>query len=157
MSKITIRVEATARADPETAFALLKDGATWPAWSLFTGYELERPGSPDPLGVGCVRVFITPVSRVREEVVELAAGRRLAYVLLSGLPLREYRAHVDLTPRSDGSCQIAWTSSFRPDPAWMGWFWRWFMRRTMRQVAGQLASAAERASAAAPRSTGPIR
>jgi hypothetical protein len=145
MSEVVIEVGAKSRANPEAVFALLKDGATWPEWSLFTGFALEAPAAPDPLGVGCIRVFSTRYTRAREQVVELVPGVRLAYTLLSGLPLRDYRAVVDLIRERDGGCRIRWGASFRPDPAWTGWFWRRFMRWTLRQVAEQLAAAAERA------------
>jgi hypothetical protein len=57
--------------------------------------------------VGAIRVFITKVSRAREEIVELIPDRRLSYVLLSGYPFRDYRADVDLEPTGDGGTVIS--------------------------------------------------
>ena len=147
MPEIIIHAEAMSDADPDTLFALLKDGATWPTWSLFTGFELEAPGVSDPLGVGCIRIFRTRVTRVREQVTEIEAGRRLGYVLLSGLPLHDYRAVVALARVPGGGCHIQWTASFRAASRWTDWFWRWFMRRVLRAVARQLASAMDRCAA----------
>lgn len=142
MRQIEVSAEAETRASPARVFALLKDGSTWPQWSMFDAYELERPGREDPLGVGSIRVFMTKVSRAREEVVELEPDRRLSYVLLSGLPFTDYRADVDLEPRPDGGTRIRWRSRFGAKQAGTGWFWAWFMTRTLRSVAEQLARGA---------------
>src|SRR5579883_514080 len=143
MGKIEIRAEARSKADAARVFALLKDGATWPRWSLFDGFELERRGRSDPLGVGAVRVFTTKISRAREEVMEIVPDRRLSYVLLSGFPLRDYRADVDLEALPGGGTLIRWQSSFYVKHAGTGWFWRLFLRKAIGDVARQLARAAE--------------
>jgi hypothetical protein len=39
----------------------------------------------------------------REEVVELTPNRRVSYVLLSGLVIRDYQAFTDLEPDGDGT------------------------------------------------------
>jgi hypothetical protein len=142
--RMRVAATATSQADPATVFALLKDGSTWPDWSMFDSFELERPGRDEPYGVGAVRVFITRVSRAREEVVELVPDRRLGYVLLSGFPFRDYRANVDLAPMQGGGTSINWRASFNPKYFGTGWFWRLFMTRVMAMIAAQLAAAAER-------------
>jgi hypothetical protein len=44
-----------------------------------------------------------------------------AYELLSGLPIRDYRAGVTLAPAAEGGTAIRWRSSFRPGfPARVG-------------------------------------
>ena len=143
-----VRIVATAKssADPGAVFALLKDGSTWPGWAIFDAFELERPGRHEPYGVGAIRVFITNVSRVREEVVELIPDRRLSYVLLSGFPFREYRADVDIDRTNGGGTSISWCASFYPKHFGTGWFWRLFMKRILATMATQLASAAERSA-----------
>jgi hypothetical protein len=95
-----IHVSATAqsRAPAATVFALLKDGTTWPSWTMFDAFELERPGKEEPMGLGAIRVFSTALTRSREETVELVPDRRLSYALLSGFPFTGYRADVDLSP-----------------------------------------------------------
>jgi hypothetical protein len=96
---------------------------------MFDRFELERPGRDEPFGVGAIRVFITKVSRAREEIVELVPERRLSYVSLSGLPLRNYRADVDIAPEASGGAVIDWRASFEPKHFGTGWFWRLFMAR----------------------------
>jgi hypothetical protein len=141
------RVNATARsqARPEQVYALVRDGSTWPAWSPLDSFELERPGETEPEGLGAIRVFRTkrfpkPVVS-REEIVELVPNRRLGYVLLSGLAVRDYRAFVDLEPDGDGT-RIRWHSTFRPVVPGTGWLYRRALQRIMTECARGLAARA---------------
>jgi Polyketide cyclase / dehydrase and lipid transport len=143
MRAIKVAAMATSRADPGTVFRLLKDPVTWPLWGMFVSGELQRPGDSDRLGVGAVRVFRTRVSVATEEVVELVPDRRLSYVLLSGLPLRDYRADVDLAPLPDGGTSIGWQSSFDVQYPGTGWFWRMVISRVLKGTAQSLAAGAE--------------
>lgn len=143
MSAIKVAATATSRADPGKIFSLLKDPVTWPRWSMFKSGELQRAGRGDRLGVGAIRVFRTPTSCAIEEVVELIPDRRLSYVLLSGMPFRNYRADVDLAPLPDGGTSIRWQSSFYAKYPGTGWFWRMVMNRVLRNTAEKLAAGAE--------------
>jgi len=143
-----IAVEAFSPAAPTHVFALLRRAETWPTWSLFETFTLERAGYDEPLGVGAIRVFSVWFTRTREEVVELVPDRKLAYVLLSGLPLRNYRAEVLLALLDTGGTMIHWSASFDARFG-TGWFWRAFMRRILAKIAAQLAYAAEAQAARA--------
>ncbi len=85
-------------------------GATWPVWSPIESFELEQEGPDGGESLGAIRVFRTGRATSREEIVELEPDRRFSYALLSGLPLRGYRADVDLEPR-DGGTAIHWHST----------------------------------------------
>lgn len=136
---------ATTAADAATVYALLRDGATWPTWSPLGSFELERPAAPDdPEGVGAVRHFRTGRTHSHEEIVELVPDRRLSYVLLAGLPLRDYRADVDLTPQGDGTTRIRWHSTFKAKVPGTGWFYRLVLGRFVGQVVDGLAAYAAR-------------
>ena len=117
MGRQDIDVTVTTCADPATVYALLRDGASWPSWSPIGSFELERPAADEPEGwARCASSappsrWASPVSR--EQIVELVPDRRLSYVLISGLPIRDYRADVDLTPDRDGGTAIRWHSTFR--------------------------------------------
>jgi uncharacterized protein YndB with AHSA1/START domain len=140
-----IRVGAVARsrATPVAVFSLLKNNDTWPQWSLFDSSELERAGNDERLGVGAIRTFSTRVSKTREQVTELIPDQKLSYVLLSGLPLRNYQAVVHLSSPESGITLLSWTASFQCRYG-TGWFWRIFMNHTLSKVAMQLAAAAEK-------------
>jgi hypothetical protein len=133
---------ADSRAAPGAVFALLKDSAGWPRWSMFVSSGLERPGDAEPEGVGAIRTFATQVSRTRELVTKLVPDRQLSYHLLSGFPFRNYHADVVLTPLSEGT-RIDWTATFLCRYG-TGWFWRTFMNRALSDMARKLAATAER-------------
>jgi hypothetical protein len=143
------RIETSARstADPQTVYDLLVGGATWPAWSPLQSVTLERP-SPEPPpgashgrgeGLGAVRVFRTGRTTSREEVVEVVPARRFSYSLLSGLPLRGYRANIDLTP-VEGGTTIHWRSTFTPRVPGTGWIYRWALGRFIQRCVDGLAA-----------------
>jgi uncharacterized protein YndB with AHSA1/START domain len=140
--RYSIVAKARTEASASTVFALLKDGSTWPRWTMFSAFHLERPGYDEPSGIGAVRVFTTPFTKAREEIVELVPNRRLSYLLLSGLPLQNYRAEVDLEPLGGGATMIVWRATFETKYPGTGWFWRWLLGRVIKRVAEDLASAA---------------
>ena len=51
-----------------------------------------------------------------EQILEAKEGRRLAYTVVAGIPVRNYRADVTLTPDGDGT-HIRWEASWDPTPA----------------------------------------
>jgi hypothetical protein len=156
MTKKSIDVTVESAAPPAAVYALLRAGETWPTWSPITSFELERPADHEPEGVGAVRIFRTvqPLRNVttsRERIVELVPDRRLSYVLLSGLPLSDYRADVDLTPNGSGTT-IRWHSTFDPAVRGTGWFYRAVLGAFIRRCAQGLAA---HASTVQDRSTRP--
>ncbi len=145
MARQSLVVEARSDASPETVFAILADTEGWVRWSRKTkSAVLERPGSTEREGVGAIRVFQNGRTTSREEVVEYEPPRRFVYTLLSGLPLRDYRAEVDLTPDGTGT-RIRWASSFEPKRRGTGWIYRNALRVFIRQTATALAEFAAKA------------
>jgi hypothetical protein len=113
MGRQRIEYHATTTADPATVYALLRDGAGWPTWSPIESFELERPGTREPEGLGAVRLFRSGRVTGHDEIVELIPDRRFSYTHTSNLPIRNYRADVDLEPISRGTA-IRWVSAFDP-------------------------------------------
>jgi Polyketide cyclase / dehydrase and lipid transport len=144
----TIDVRAQSRADADTLYALLTDGASWPAWSPIGSFELERPGDSAREGLGAIRVFRTGRTNSRERLVELVPGKRLSYALLSGLPLRGYRADVDLTPKGAGT-EIRWHSTFTAKVPGTGWLYRLALGRFIQRCANGLAARGDAITSAA--------
>jgi uncharacterized protein YndB with AHSA1/START domain len=151
MGKNTVDVRTTSTAAPEAIMALLTDGASWPKWSGHDSFELVEPapeGAPGGReGLGAVRVFHRGRVASKERVVELIPGRKLSYELLSGLPLSNYHADVELTPLPDGGTEIHWSSSFNPERRGTGWFYAMVLTTFIKRAATNLAArAAETAS-----------
>jgi uncharacterized protein YndB with AHSA1/START domain len=113
MGRQRIEKTATTTADPRTVYELLRDGASYPVWSPIESFELEREGEDEPEGIGAVRVFRSGKVTGRDTIVELVENRRLGYTHVSNIPVKNYRAHVDLTPTGEGT-EIRWVSQFEP-------------------------------------------
>jgi uncharacterized protein YndB with AHSA1/START domain len=137
-------IVATARsaASPERVFAVLEDGPGWKDWAGFPLAEYEREGTPGPHGVGAVRRLGNRFASTREEVVAYDPPRHFAYRILSGLPVKEYRADVTLTPDRTGTT-IDWASTFVPKVPGTGWLLAPFLRMFLRLFARALARHAE--------------
>lgn len=135
------RIDRSARSSAEatTVYSLLSDGTTWPTWSPLDSFELEVQAPGGGAGLGAIRRFRSGRTVSREEVVELVPGRRFSYALLSGLPLRNYRADVDLTP-VDGGTVIHWRSSFTPKVPGTGWIYRWALGKFIQRCVDGLAA-----------------
>jgi hypothetical protein len=73
----------------------------------------EREGDPAPGGVGAIRKLGRWPVFGREQIVVCEPPSYLAYTLLSGNPVRNYRADVALTSDGDGTL-IAWSGTFEP-------------------------------------------
>ena len=143
MARQHIEHRAVTSADPATVYALLRDGASWPTWAPIDSFELERPGQGEPEGIGAVRVLRGGRVTGRDTIVELVPDRRLSYTHVSNLPIRNYRADVDLEP-VDGGTAIRWVSTFDPRGPGDGWL----MKRALDGCVARLAHGlAERAAA----------
>lgn len=120
MQEIDLR--GSTAAAPAAVWRLLADSSSWPAWTSLDTYEQVQPAGPD--GLGEVRLFRTGRHAVREQVVERRPERRLVYTMLSGLPLRDYRAEIELSGRPDGGTDVRWHTTFSPKVPGTGWLYR---------------------------------
>ena len=142
MTERRIEVTGRAAAPPERVFALVEDAPGWKHWAGFPLAEYEREGTPPPHGVGAVRRFGNRFASSREEVVEHDPPHHLAYRLLSGVPVRSYRADVTLTPDGDGTA-IRWAAVFEPKLPGTGWLMGPFLRSFLRRFVRGLVRRAE--------------
>src|SRR5512135_3854082 len=77
--QVGFSVEARSAASPAAVYALLADGATWPRWTPFDAFELEREGEAGGESAGAIRVFTSRRVRNREELTELSPDRLISY------------------------------------------------------------------------------
>ena len=136
-----IDVEARSAAPVERVWALLADARTWPQWASFEEAEVEEGE-----GVGEVRRFRLGRITSRERVTAFEPPRRLGYEFLSGLPIRDYRAEVTLTPTVSGGTDIRWRSTFAAKLPGTGWALRRRLHQFVGETADRLARAAEQNS-----------
>lgn len=131
-----VDVQVDTRALPEDVYALLQDGASWPAWTPIDSFQLEQAGAPD--GVGAIWIFRRGTVTGRDQVVEMIPGHRFAYRHLSGLPVRDYRGEIELKRTGQGT-RVGWHISFTPMLSGTGWLLRWAIRRFVQRCADGLA------------------
>jgi uncharacterized protein YndB with AHSA1/START domain len=124
----TYEVSAVSAAPVETVFELLADGAGWSAWAgpMVVRSWWEREGDPAPGGVGAIRALGLPRLGSREEIVAYDPPQHLAYVILSGLPVKRYRADVRLVAEAGGT-RITWSGVFVPKLPGTGFLLRAFL------------------------------
>lgn len=138
MGRQRIEQHAVTTADPAIVYALLREGASWPAWTPIESSEIERPGADEPEGVGAVRRFRSGRVTGHDEIVELVPNRRFAYAHTSNLPVRNYRGEVDLEPTAAGTA-IRWVSTFDPKIPGTGGLMRRGLARFIAQCTNGLA------------------
>lgn len=138
------RVVVTSAAPPGRVFALLADGAGWASWAgpWVPASSWASPGDPARGGVGAVRALGRWPLVDLEEVTESDPPRRHAYRLVSGLPVRDYLATVDLSPLAGGGTRIDWRASFTPTVPGTGILLRAFTKLVVTSIARHLAGAA---------------
>jgi uncharacterized protein YndB with AHSA1/START domain len=147
MGQLEACAERTARATPETVWALVSNATRYPEWGPWRAAGYRRPGDASPRGPGAVQwlqssrryLLRYPVSV--EKILEVEEGRLLAYTVVGGIPVRNYRAEVTLTPDGD-STHIRWAGRWdataRGRLVWRG------LRTLYPQIVEALAAAAER-------------
>jgi uncharacterized protein YndB with AHSA1/START domain len=146
----TYRVSAVSSAPPEQVFAVLADGAGWSRWAgpVVVRSWWAREGEPPPGGIGAIRALGLGRIGSREEIVAYDPPRHLAYTLLSGLPVRSYRADVHIEPHGPGS-RIEWSGSFTPKVAGTAALLRLFLVATVGGFARRVARFAAESAASA--------
>jgi Polyketide cyclase / dehydrase and lipid transport len=139
-AELSIDVTVVSAAPPEVVWPLIADVRTWSEWGSWSASGYEAEGDPAPHGVGALRRLVRRPVVTRERVVTFEPGRELGYRLLSGLPLRDYRASLRIDPDGAGT-RIRWQATFRRTlPASLV---RPGLGRFFRQTALALAAAAE--------------
>jgi uncharacterized protein YndB with AHSA1/START domain len=153
MTQLRVAAEALAHASPEAIWVLVSDATTYPSWGPWEAGGYRSPGTDSPRGVGAVqwlrsskRTYGRRPTSV-ERILEVEEGRRLVYTVVSGIPVRNYRAEVTLTPAAEGT-QIRWAATW--DPTLAGRIVERTLRTVYPAVVAGLAAAAERSDAARP-------
>jgi hypothetical protein len=134
-----IQIEHTAHsaAPRSQVWAKLADLRGWHEWGPWTKSDLD----------GDIRTMVSERTRLtgkpyvmKERVITLEPEARFEYELLSGLPVKNYRATVTLSDEGEGTA-IHWRSTF--DPPWPIFKGLWFgaMLKVIRDVSERLATA----------------
>jgi uncharacterized protein YndB with AHSA1/START domain len=147
MSQLRIAAEQTARATPEAVWALVSDANRYPEWGPWSAGGYQRPGDTSPRGPGAVqwlrsshRAYLRYATTI-EKILEAEEGRRLVYTVIGGIPVRNYRAEVTLTPAADGT-RVRWAAMW--DATLSGRIVLRSLRKVYPQIVADLVAAAEK-------------
>jgi len=148
ISSQSFTVTRVASAPREKVWALVSTASSWKDWAGVMRSSLEREGDPAPDGVGAIRVLGPSLVGSREQVVEWDPPAHLGYVILSGMPVKNYRADIRLEEKttSDGSpvtTVIEWSATFDPKVPGTGAL----MRTVLRAIISRFCSRAARYAA----------
>jgi uncharacterized protein YndB with AHSA1/START domain len=143
MEQFHVEAQGVTRATPDTVWALLADADGWSGWGPWNASGYESRGDQEPVGVGAIRVVRRRRTKITERVLEVEAGRRMAYTVVSGLPVRNYRGEVTLTATDSGT-RIRWTASW--DRTVGGQVVLGPLRGAFRDIVAGLVAAADRAA-----------
>jgi len=113
-ARLHVAAETIVSARPEAVWAMVSDATHYPQWGPWSaaGY---REGTGHAVGAvywlrSGSRAYGRYVTTV-ERVEEIDEGRRLAYTVTGGLPVRGYRAEITLTAVPDGT-HVSWSASW---------------------------------------------
>ncbi|WP_433329177.1 SRPBCC family protein [Spirillospora sp. CA-294931] len=141
-----IEATATSVAKAEVLFKHLAVAEAWNEWGSFpTRARRVSEGEQSPNGVGAIR----KIPPAREKVVEYDPPGHYAYVALSGLPVRDYRAVVDFEDQGTSSL-VRWHARFDPLIPGTGPLLRVFFQRMLNSFAHRVARHAEHCEPGCP-------
>jgi uncharacterized protein YndB with AHSA1/START domain len=112
---VTISRTTEFAAPTSAVWRLVTDTTAWPRYGPVRSVVIERHGDDGLDGVGQIRALKTWAGTVREEVTDFEPERRVAYSLLSGAPVHDYRGSITLQPSAAGTLH-RWEIRF--DAAW---------------------------------------
>ncbi|MGB8402940.1 MAG: SRPBCC family protein [Mycobacterium sp.] len=103
----------------ESVWGTLTDHEGMSSWGPGVTVTVDKPGSPEPNGLGAVRRITTPGPgpAMTEEVVTFQAPNLFGYAARSGVPIPGYQGEVRLTPEGSDTridYTLSSTSSFPP-------------------------------------------
>jgi uncharacterized protein YndB with AHSA1/START domain len=110
MAQLHVEAEGVAQAAPEVVWELVANADRyheWGPWSA-SGYQSRADHADGP---GVIRWMRYGRTTTVEKVLDAEKGRRLTYTVVKGIPVRNYRAEVTLTPQGEGT-HIRWSASW---------------------------------------------
>jgi uncharacterized protein YndB with AHSA1/START domain len=111
MSQLAVEAKGTTRATPEVVWSLVANANLYPQWGPWDDGGYETGDSQGEHGVGSIQWFSTGRTKSVERIVELEENRRLVYVVVRGIPVRNYRAEISLTP-TDAGTDVRWVATW---------------------------------------------
>jgi uncharacterized protein YndB with AHSA1/START domain len=107
--RFTRRVDAPV----DVVWDVLSDHAGYASWTPLPTSRLVTPGDTDRNGVGAVRFLGLGPLGTTERVLVAEPNEHLAYTVVGGLPVKDYRADARLTDAGQAT-DLVYEGSFAP-------------------------------------------
>ena len=143
MAQLRVEAEGVAQVAPEVVWELVSNADSYSQWGPWSASGYENLGAQAPDGAGVIRWMRYGRTTTVEKVLASEPARRLVYTVVKGIPVRNYRAEVTLTPAGEGT-HIRWTASW--DRTLPGRVVHSRLRTIYPDVVGPLIAAAERSA-----------
>jgi uncharacterized protein YndB with AHSA1/START domain len=111
MAQLHVEADGVARAAPEVVWELVANADRYSEWGPWSASGYENLGAQAPDGAGVIRWMRYGRATTVEKVLESERPRRLVYTVVKGIPVRNYRAEVTLSPAGEGT-HIRWAASW---------------------------------------------
>src|SRR5262245_14441788 len=111
MTRLRVEAEGVTRAAPEAVWVLVANADRYGEGGPWSGGGSQDLGGQAPDGAGVIRWFRYGRTVTVEQVLESERPRRLVYTVVKGIPVRNYRAEVTLTPQGEGT-HICWVATW---------------------------------------------
>ncbi|GAB2720896.1 SRPBCC family protein [Nocardia thraciensis] len=108
----TVDLERTIQAPVVDVFDWLTDATNFQRTPVVRRVTLVRPGNVSEHGTGAVRLLVTPLLRVTEEIVEYDPPRLLRYRALTTFPPMRSQDGVIVFEEVDGGTRVRWHAQF---------------------------------------------
>ena len=141
MAQLRVEAEGVAQAAPEAVWELVANADRYSEWGPWSASGYENLGGQAPDGAGVIRWMRYGRTTTVEKVLESERARRLMYTVVKGIPVRNYRAEVTLSPVGEGT-HIRWAASW--DRTLPGRVVHRTLRTLYPDIVGRLVAAAER-------------
>ena len=143
MAQLHVEAEGVAQAAPEVVWKLVANADSYSQWGPWSASGYENLGAQAPDGAGVIRWMRYGRTTTVEKVLASEPARRLVYTVVRGIPVRNYRAEVTLTPEGEGT-RIRWAAGW--DRTLPGRIVHSRLRAIYPDVVGRLIAAAERSA-----------
>jgi uncharacterized protein YndB with AHSA1/START domain len=132
MDELHVEAEGTTLAEVDTVWALVADANTYAQWGPWNdgGYVPPVKGPSHPGSVQWFR-FGRRTTSV-EKILEVDPPKRIAYTVERGIPVKNYRAEVTLTPTVPSGTSIRWAATW--ENTFMGRLVHRKLQKVYRQV-----------------------
>ena len=112
-NKMTIQINAP----KERVFEIMTDHRRYVNWTRAKSVYLQKEGSPNPNGLGAIRVFVMGLVKTREEVIGWKENESMTYRMLNQWPLKNYTSKMSVSEASDTDpknpkTELLWESSW---------------------------------------------